>query len=329
MKLVSLLAAAAATLPLFAPTQAFACACGCGVFDVGDGTITPMDTDTGLSVWARYAHVDQKHLREGCHSADPADNPDKRITTDFYTLGAEYTVNAHWTVAAQLPFYDRRFTTTDDGTWADAQGTVNARHVADLGDATVRATWSGLFSDRSTGLTLGLKLPTGRYTSPVGPLGGAGFDRDTLPGTGSTDLLIGGYHVGPVAGALSYFMQGQYQFAFATRDGYRPGNELNGALGVTYDLGEVAGSVRAAPSLSLLGSLRRHDTGINSDPINSGYQRLLLAPGLKLRLSHRLSVYGDVEFPLAQYANSDDPSSGVAGQLTAPVSFRLQLNYGF
>ncbi len=41
----------------------------------------------------------------------------------------------------------------------------------------------------SSGLSLGVKLPTGDWTYP-------NFDRDTSIGTGTTDLLLGGYHLG-------------------------------------------------------------------------------------------------------------------------------------
>lgn len=323
----ALLVTCATGFALLLPATASACACGCGIFDVGDGTVMPGSSDSGLTVWLRYAHMTQDQLREGGHRADQGDNPDKRIATDFYTIGGQYMINRKWTVMAQLPLVDRTFTTTDDGTYAASDGTINSRHITDLGDAMVKLTYTGLSSDMTTGIGVGVKLPTGRYTAPAGPLGGTGFDRDTLPGSGSTDLQVHAYHVGRIKGALSYFVQAQYQFAVAKRDDYRPGNEADAALGVTYDLGTNAKGLGIAPTLTLLGSVRNHDTGGNSDPLNSGYQRLLLAPGVKVHLGRKLSIYGDVEFPVAQYVRYDDPASGVSGQLTAPVQFRLQLNY--
>ena len=309
------------------PSAAHACACGCGIFDLGDGSITPTNSDSGFSVWARFAHMAQSQLREGGHDADPADNGDKRIATDFYTLGGQYMINRQWMVMAEMPLIARAFTTTDDGTWAAAAGTVNTRHITSLGDATLRATYTGLAADMSTGLSLGVKLPTGRWHSPLGPLGGAGFDRDTMPGSGSTDLSVGAYHVGRVVGRLNWFVQGQYQFAIASQGGYRPGNEADGTAGLSYDASPAASTVRFTPMLQLLGSIRKHDTGDNSDPVNTGYQRLLIAPGLKVKLGRKLSVFGDVEVPVAQYSNAGDPTLGDAGQLTSKVQLRLQVNY--
>lgn len=326
----AVLAAAALALALTtASTPALACACGCGIFDIGDGTVMPVASDTGFSVWLRYAYMNQARLREHGHAADPADNGDKRIGTSFVTLGGEYMINRGWTVMAELPLVDRRFTTTDDGTWAAPAGTIDTRHLTAPGDAMVKLTYSGFSDDMSTGVSLGVKLPTGRSTSPVGPLGGAGFDRDTLPGSGSTDLALGAYHAGRVSGRLGWYAQGQYQFAVATRDGYRPGNEADAAVGLSWDLGSNARGMGLSPSLGLLASLRAHDSGVNSDPDNTGYARLLLAPGVKLRLGRKLNLYADVELPLAQYVRSADSASGTAGQLTAPVQFKLQVNYGF
>ncbi len=314
-------------LAAMTPASAMACACGCGIFDSGVTGITPQDSDSGLSVFARYSTMDQDTNREAGHVASADDNSDKRIKTDFYTVGLNYVIGHKWMIMAELPMVHRSFTTTG----ADANGNpvVETVPLTDLGDAMVRLTYTGLAPDMSTGLGIGIKLPTGRYTSPTDAYGGQPYDRDSLPGTGSTDLDISGYHVGHIRGQARWFVQAQYRFAVATRDGYRPGNEFDGGLGVTYDL--PAGKTILSPTLQVLGSLRARDTGTESDPLNSGYQRVLLAPGLRVQITRKLSIYGDVEFPVAQYVNAARPSDNAdsMGQLAAPVLFKLQVNYGF
>jgi len=323
----------ATAIALLLPAAAHACACGCGVFDVGDNAVVPMASDNGVTLFYRFSAMSQNDNREHGHAADPADNSDKRIATDFHTVGAEVRLSPKWSVMAELPIYDRRFTTTA----SNAQGNdiVETVPMTALGDAIVRVTYSGLAADLSTGVTLGVKLPTGRTTSPTDAYGNQPYDRDTLPGTGSTDVIVGAYHVGHFAGArLSWFAQGQYQVAVATRDGYRPGNEADGAIGLSYAL-PVRGSVGVSPVLQVLGSVRGRDSGVNADPFNSGYQRLLIAPGLRVQVTRQLSLYGDVEVPIAQYVNAAsaaDLASGLAdssGQLVAPVQFRFQVSYGF
>ena len=315
------------------PAPALACACGCGIFDVGDGSITPQASDSGLSVFYRFATMNQNANREDGHPAPAADNTDKRIATSFHTFGADYMISPQWRIMAELPLYDRHFTTTATD---DAGNTgITTFPLTAIGDALLTLTYTGFSPTMASGISLGVKLPTGRSTSPAygSYTQNPPFDRDTLPGTGSTDLQVGGYHVGHLGvgreGAAHWFVQAQYKFAVATRDGYRPGNELNAAAGVSYDVA-TGGATSVSPTVQLLGSLRAHDSGINASA-NSGYQRLLIAPGLRVQLTRKLSAYGDVEVPVAQYVNTAASlaSEGTLGQLVAPVLFKLQLNYGF
>ena len=84
----------------------------------------------------------------------------------------------------EAPYWSRYFSTTDD----DTGGNLVFSH-ASLGDIRLRGIYTGMSDTMSTGVTFGLKLPTGdrKY---------AGFDRDTQIGTGSLDLLLGLYHLG-------------------------------------------------------------------------------------------------------------------------------------
>jgi hypothetical protein len=325
------IAAAGLTLVL-SPATAFGCACGCGVFDVGAGTLMPTDSESGYSVWFRYNYMNQSQNWEGNAKAPASDNGDKEINTNFFTPGGEFQIDRDWTVMAELPIFSRQLTTTDDGTVAGPAGSVYTGHIGDLGDLQVTGVYTGLSDDMSTGLTLGFKLPTGNFSGPNGPLGGAEFDRDSLPGTGSTDIMIGGYHAGGLNAddSLVYFVQARYQIPFLTQDGYRPGNELDAAVGVTYDFGQNGAFTKIAPVLQLVGSYRQHDTGINADPLNSGYTRLLVAPGVEFRLD-KIRVYADVRLPIYQYTNSATNVNieGTSGQLVASALVNLEVSYDF
>jgi hypothetical protein len=315
------------------PQHSLACACGCGVFDVGASTMLPTDSDSGFSVWFRYDFMNQNQNWEAGHKALASDNDDKEIVTSFYTPGAEYMINRDWTIMAELPVFDRRLTTTDDdGTVVGRAGSVYTGQLTALGDLQVSGIYTGLSPDLSTGLMFGMKFATGDFTGPNGPLGGAEFDRDSLPGTGSTDLMFGAYHTGSLNadGSLGYFAQARYQFAIASQDGYRPGNELDAAAGVTYDFGEVGPASQVAPLLQLIASHRDHDSGPNADPPNSGYNRLLISPGVQVRFQ-KLRVYADVELPIYQYTNvaSNLAVEGVSGQLIASALYKVQVAYDF
>jgi hypothetical protein len=339
-QLHALAIAALLLIAVLVPANAYACACGCGIFDVGANVLAgmPTDSESGLSVWFRYSYMNQNQNWEGTSRAPASDNGDKEINTSFYTIGGEYMINSDWTVMAELPVYARGFTTTDDaqGSITGVPNSVYTGRLTDLGDLQLSALYTGLSPDMSSGLSFGVKLPTGNYTGPNGPAGGPEFDRDSLPGTGSTDLMIGGYHVGTFASdsPVGYFVQGRYQFAVLTRattlGSYRPGNELDGAAGLTYDFGVQGPLADLMPLLQLLGSWREHDTGSAADTYNSGYRRLLIAAGIEMRLNN-FRFYADIEKPIYQDTNaaSSVAIEGTAGQLTASTLYKAQIAYDF
>jgi hypothetical protein len=330
-------AGAALAVGSLASRPAQACACGCGVFDIGANNAFPNNADSGLSVFFRFNYMDQNKNWEGNSSAPATDNADKDIKTRFYTLGGQYMFDHEWGVMVELPIFQRSFSSTGDG-GAYPNGSVFTSGMTDLGDIMIQGVYSGFSPDMSTGITFGVKLPTGNMTGPAVPANVSAdgnvdlvYDRDTLPGTGSTDLLVGAYHVGSITadGSLAYFTQARYQFAVAERVGatgtYRPGNELNLGAGLTYDLGAFGALQKVAPVLQLIASDRSADGGTGSS-FNSGYRRVLIAPGIDLRID-RIKLYADVSVPVFQHTNIDAPASGSIGQLTASTIWRFQIGY--
>ena len=335
-------------LALFLPACSWACACGCGVFDVGANTAFPNQADNGLSVWLRVSGMDQDRNWIGSSSAPAALNADKRIRSVFYDIGAQYMVNHSWGVMFDLPYVARSFTTVGDGGPYPA-GSIATTKIAALGDLVIQGVYAGFSADMSTGLTFGLKLPTGDYTGPyVGPnglppsdprstTGGMAYDRDTLPGTGSTDLVLGGYHFAALSGDArwSYFAQARVQVALQTRDGatgsaagagYRPGNETILGAGLAWIAGEKD-SYRVTPVMQVSWAVRGSDSGAASSP-NSGYRRLLVGPGIDLR-SGPWRVFADVELPAWQSVRTDVPGASSVGQLVARALWKFQLSHDF
>jgi hypothetical protein len=318
---------------LAVPSAVFACACGCGVFDVGAGVLSAMpNTESGVSIWFRYNYMDQNQNWVHASSAAASLNHDKDLETDFFFIGGEYMINPDWTVMAEMPFYRRSLTTTDDGTVFGPPDSIYTGHLSSLGDLQLLGMYTGFSPDLSNGLGFGVKLPTGDDTGPRGPLGGFEFDRDSVPGTGSTDLMLEAYHTGSVAVSplTSWFVQGKYQFAVAPHDNYRPGNELDAAAGLTYDFGAHGPLSDVMPLVQLIDSWRTHDQGLAADPPNSGYERLLVAPGFEVQIQ-KFRVFADVELPIYQYANAaaSVAADGTQGQLVASALWGVQLAYDF
>ncbi|HEY2177946.1 MAG TPA: hypothetical protein VGH15_05135 [Caulobacteraceae bacterium] len=302
-RLTAAVAAQAAVLP----SLAMACACGCGVFDVGDATLIP--GGVGGATWLEYDFLGQTRNWSDASRAPAADNPDKRIMTNLVTLGGQYMTKSGLGVMVQVPIMDRTFDTTSDA------GAPERFHHTGMGDVRLTGVYSGFSPDKSTGITFGLKLPTGGFHH-------AGFDRDVDIGSGTTDLILGAYHLSSIGkeARWSWFTQGNWDHALGSREGYRPGGEADAAAGVAWSASQPTAKVSITPMLQLIGSVRARDSGPEADPLNSGYERLLIAPAVEFKTA-AWKLYGDVELPLYQRVNGN--------QLIAPLLFKVILSRSF
>jgi hypothetical protein len=316
-------------------TPAMACACGCSVFDVGFNGF-PQEDDHGGRVFYEWDHSNQTQNWIGGSKASADANNDKNVRTDWHSIGFQYMFNRDWGVSAKLPYADRSFTTQDPTTLM--MSTFQAR---DIGDLEVMAMYTGFSKDMSTGLMFGLKLPTGAYTTP-------GYDRDTQIGSGSTDLILGAFHRGMITGdnAWQYFVQARLLLPVAYRSAlnpdtgnyevYKPGAQVDGAFGVVYNNGyNILGFDKITPILQLIASHRQRDAGDAADPLNSGFDRMMIAPAIELTKvvdeAHKrvMKVYFDVEIPIYYRTNAAINDAGSQGQLIAPVMYKLITSYNF
>jgi len=288
------------------PGAAFACACGCGVFDVGTSSMFP--ADTGGTAFLNYDYQDQRQNWSGTSAAPGENNDDKRIETHFVTLGLQYMFNRSWGAQVELPFVNRTF---------DSAGNAASLNWSGLGDVRLKGIYTGFSEDLSSGLTFGLKLPTGsaNHTEALGDI-----DRDTQIGSGSTDVLLGGFHRARFGNSSwNWFAQAELDIPTLKRGDYRPGLEADAAAGIYYD-GLSLGRAKISPVAQVIGSWRGRDNGAAAAPDDSGYQRVLLSPGIEVHL-HPVKIYADVELPVYQNMNGN--------QLVAPALFKLSISYMF
>lgn len=300
-------AAMTSVIMILAPNAALACACGCGVFDVSSSPM--MASDTQGSIFFEYDYLNQNKNWSGDHSAPTENNADKRIRTSFYNVGGQYMFTPQWGVTVEVPYWSRYFKTTDE----DSGNPAQFNH-GDFGDVRIRATYAGLGDDLSSGITFGVKLPTGDYSYP-------GFDRDTALGTGSTDLLLGAYKMGNLTDdyAWAWFVNGQLDQPIITQDGYRPGTEINTTAGVSYENFDFE-TFKIAPILQFIASYRWKDSGPQANLDGSGYERLLISPGFRFNVSN-VRVNANVALPVYQHVNGN--------QLISPALFKLSVSYSF
>ena len=115
-----------AALTLLLPGLSLACACGCGIFDVG--TSSMYASHAGGMASFEFDYLDQSH-------------------------------NRNWGASLELPYWHRMFKTTDP----DTGDIVSSTHGA-IGDVRVKGVYTGFSADMSTGLTFGLKLASGDHS---------------------------------------------------------------------------------------------------------------------------------------------------------------------
>ena len=311
--------AAAVFLIGLTPGLVLACACGCGVFEVGTASLFPQGT--GGQVWFQYEYMDQSINFHATQPASAFYNNDKYIRTHFMEAGLQYMFNRDWGLMLEVPYWSRDYKGAYEGNNADIHWFQNDA----IGDIRIQAMYTGLSEDMSTGLLMGVKTPSGDWTYPP-------YDRDTQIGTGSTDLLMGAYHIGTLPsrlGALpltlmerpfNWYVQVNYDLPLWEQDQYTPGREVDGAVGAYYDFGKVGPLSELAPMLTFLASDRTRDTGNNANPGDSGYTRFIVAPGGEITLGV-IRAYADIEVPIFQNMRGY--------QITAPFATKLILSYTF
>ena len=324
----------------FSTTAARACACGCSVFDVGGGLL-PQENESGGRVFFEFWSGDQTQNWVGSSKAPAALNSDKEINTQWYNVGFSYNFNRDWGVMVRIPTTNRTLT-TDTGAYAG----IASFNSKDIGDIEIMGMYTGFFNDMSTGIIFGVKLPTGTFTAP-------GMDRDNQIGTGSTDLLFGAFHRGLLSGdnAWQYFSQIMWRQPFLYQaaadpqgffDGnpgvvqtYFPAGQIDAAAGIVYNnLYHVLGVDKITPLGQVIVSHRNADSGTGADPFNSGFDRVMLSPGLEFtkvvdEANNRVvKLYADVEVPIYYRANAAN-NAGTEGQLLAPYQIKVVASYNF
>jgi len=259
-----------------------------------------------------YDYQNQNRNWNGTSPAPADNNDDKKIETLFVTLGLQYMFNRSWGVQVELPYWSRTFDTANDS----APPPTLSRTWNGLGDIRLKAIYTGFSEDLSTGLTFGLKLPTGSFNRNADLV-----DRDSQIGTGSTDILLGGFsrHQLTQNNSWSWFSQAELDLPTLKQGDYRPGLEADAAAGIYYN-NLWLGRVHVTPLAQVIGSWRGRDNGAAADPENSGYQRVMLSPGIEFHI-HPVKIYADAEFPVFQNVTGN--------QLAAPVLFKLSVSYMF
>ena len=330
--------------------SAWACAtCGCTLSKdwLGGQGMGSAGWSAGLS----YDMIDQNQFRQGTGNLSEAQaeqilnngvngqlNAGNEVATQTLTrtttLNLDYNT-PEWGVSIQVPMVYRYHTTYQVGlgqTPYDAglnQGTdasgnpipsYNYSQVNSLGDIRVMARYA-LAADGGYGVMFGIKLPTGVTTGQFSGAAGGTVDPSLQAGTGSTDVILGGYATGAWSN-VGWFGQALWQRALASQAGYTPGDALTGTAGLRFS----GLSNYVTPLIQLNYVHRNTDSGFNASTEADGTPQtggtlIYVAPGVSAMLGNGLRAYAYVQVPVYQNVN------GV--QLTAKEIYSVGIRKSF
>ena len=295
--------------------QASACAaCGCTLST--NWQTQGINTTPGYSFNLAYSYLNQNQQRYGSGKASAAqiaalnaagNEIEDYTRTQTLTAALNYTGDA-WGATVELPFVKRTHGTfTDAGTWPTTTNYLSSSDNS-IGDIRVVGRYTGFSADRSTGLIIGAKLPTGSTNATFND--GSPVDPSLQIGTGSTDVILGGFIAGNID-HYGWFVHGTVQHAVSTKSfngaEYRPGDTWSLNTGIR----QAKFGAKFTPMLQLNLVHRRPDSGAAATPPDAltggpatGGTLAYLAPGATLRIGGGTSLYGFVQLPVYQDVNS-------------------------
>ena len=297
---------------IFPASAVLACAsCGCSLSSDWDSQ--GVSFSPGLKLDLRYDFLNQNQYRNGTKSVtyDPSTHAENELytKTQYFTAGIDYSFANAWGVNVQLPWIDRQHAT--NGTPPiDPTVPTTLQNTQAFGDARVVFRYAG-FADRHFGVQWGLKLPTGSHTETFSSGGSAGVQVDPglQPGTGSTDLLVGGFYARSFYHhTWDYFTQGIYQTPIHHDAVYKPGDAINGNLGVRY-----LGFDTFMPQLQVNVRMIRKDSvsqatdstgnlvpGPMAHDNNTGGRIVSISPGITIPVNQQTMFFAFLQVPVYQ-----------------------------
>ena len=267
----------------------------------------------------RYMDVTQDALWNGSREVDLADvisETEQHGEVELFTRTRSWVgegrarVNADLEFSATLPYLQRKHRHWIAHTPSFNPSFVNEWEFEGLGDATVLGHYRVFHRADGPAITLqgGVKLPTGRRHVSGEALDNQGIEStlepSARPGTGSTDWLAGLFVSQPLPWKNAMPLSASVLARWNTRgtDDFKVGDEVQ--VGLT-------GGYEALDRVRLFGQINyaahgSEESAEASEHAHSGMRSLFLTPGVNVRVSQAVSVYGLVQ--LRAWGESDAPS---------------------
>lgn len=255
----------------------------------------------GWRVWGQMEYINQNQLREGTDKISRAEftshHQEVKTINRNFLLGLEYGFSPEWSLDVVLPYSNREHlhihhhhgTPIPESWQFDELGDTRVKLRYQPGNQRAGALkWS---------LNGGLKLPTGK--TDVRNADGDEAERSLQPGTGTTDLLLGGgLAYAPLSMPGSLFANMTVQLPLDEKDDYRPGWRASLQAGWQYPLSGRLDLLLQASFLRV-----GQDRGANAEPEDSGRTEAAIVPGVAFALSKKLMLHAQAELPVYQRVN--------------------------
>lgn len=260
--------------------------------------------EPGWRLDLRAEYIDQDQPRAGSDEISFGERPrhhDEVETRNRNVLATlDYAASDRWGLSATVPIIDREHLHIHNHRGAKLPERWD---FTEIGDIRLLSRYQFTSEDVKEpslshyGLNAGVKLPTGKTHEDNSS--GARAERSLQPGTGTTDLLLGGYYSRLTGMRNSaWFVQGLWQEPLHRHEQYKPGGRLSLDVGYRYEATDKLGLMLQLNGLSV-----ERDRGAQAEPADTGGKFLFVSPGISYAVTPSAQVYLFAQQPLYQYVN--------------------------
>jgi hypothetical protein len=264
--------------------------------------------EPGARLDLRYEYVNQDELLESkkTSGATAEDHREQNTVNNNLQLTFDYAFNETYGITINAPVVSRKHTHFHLN---EADPSASEKEVWDfsrMGD--VRVVGRMQLSPNTSlhyayGINVGVKLPTGDYqlTNSDNELA----ERSLQPGTGTTDVIVGGYYRQQLPSMnAQWFAQLAFIAPLNQSEQYQAGKQFTLDVGYNYKFTSQFNGM-----LQINYNYKNQDSGEQAEPENSGGNTYFLSPGLSYSVNKTTQFYSFVHHRLSQAVNGEQLSA--------------------
>jgi hypothetical protein len=259
----------------------------------------------GTRVDLRFEYIKQDTVQSGTEEVGPSGEPGEHDEISTYNrnwrLAVDHNFSENWGVTLIVPYVDRDHSHLYNPPPAEqpADPEPESWRIRSLGDLRVIGRYQTMLDDQqrsAAGVRAGLTLPTGSTDERNDD--GELAERTLQPGTGSVNIILGGFYRGPLTSSSDWFTTVSLQSPLSFDNEFRPGTAFGVDVGARVPL-----AYKLSGQLQVNYTLHGRDSGDQSEPADSGGSFIYISPGLSMALNQQWSIYAFAQVPVYQRVN--------------------------